>query len=125
LLQDGDLWRFSNLDFGDDGFAFNLSPRRVADFEARSQWLQTDAESSFVRVVKGFRFGPDGRLSMLRGAVLTKLSISGKETTVIESADQYAGVWRSVFDSPLTNVVDLWPKVRAAHLEWERTKGIA
>ena len=72
-----------SLDFGDDGFAFRLTPRTIGHFESRSQWLQHDPESSFVRVVKGFRFAEDGRLFMLRGAVLTTLSVSLPAPTVV------------------------------------------
>jgi N-hydroxyarylamine O-acetyltransferase len=123
LRVDGaDSWRFSNLDFGDDGFSFTLTPREIAHFDARSQWLQQDPESSFVRVVKGFRFTPEGDLKVLRGAVLATLSAAGRHTREIASASEYETVWRDIFRSPVPNVVELWPKVHAAHLAWSQRK---
>jgi N-hydroxyarylamine O-acetyltransferase len=124
LSQEGEKsWRFSNLDFGDDGFSFTLSPREIAHFEARSKWLQQDPESSFVRVVKGFRFTPEGDLHVLRGAVFVTLTAAGRRTKEIMSASEYESVWRDVFRTPLPNVVELWPKVYEAHLEWAQRKG--
>jgi N-hydroxyarylamine O-acetyltransferase len=123
LSQEGDnSWRFSNLDFGEDGFSFTLSPREISHFEARSQWLQRDPASSFVRVVKGFRFTPDGDLHVLRGAVLSTLTATGKRATQISSASEYETVWRNVFRSPLPNVAELWGKVHEAHVAWAQSK---
>ena len=122
LHQSGDRWRFANLDFGDDGFTFTLAPRQTHDFAERSEWLQRAPESSFVRVVKGFRFGEAGELHMMRGAVLTTLSESGRTVREMGSASEFEEVWRDLFRSPVSNLGELWRKVHADHLEWRRAK---
>jgi N-hydroxyarylamine O-acetyltransferase len=122
IAQNGASWRFSNMDHGDDGFTFSLTPRVQDSFAERACWLQTDPASSFVRVVKGFRFDASGTLHMLRGAVLSTLDAQGKSTREVQSATDYESVWRDTFRTPLTNVASLWPKVHADHIKWAEGK---
>lgn len=118
LVREGEHWVFHNSAFGGFGYDFTVTPRRIEDFDARCQWLQTSPDSSFVRVPVCNRLTPAGYL-ILRGLVLEVVTPQAVDTCVIEDIDDYRVALRNEFDLDLGSDVDrLWPKVKASHQAW-------
>ncbi len=113
-----DYWLFSNQAYGGAGFRFRDEARALDDFSERCQWLQTSPESGFVRVTVCHRFRPNGEIVTLRGAVLDEITVLGKRTRVIDSAEAYARVLRADFGLELPEADGLWPQVWHSHLAW-------
>lgn len=112
---EGGWWRYSNDPIGSaPSFDFH---RNIADeqlLEAGSRRLQTDARSPFVQNVVVQRWRKGEHFS-LRGRALSRLSISGKNTTLIDDVSGFVETLRDVFDIDLPEAASLWPAICARH----------
>jgi N-hydroxyarylamine O-acetyltransferase len=110
-------WHFDYTDGGGLGFDFTLTPRQLADFETRCHYLQTSPDSGFVKSTVCQRHGP-ADFRTLRGAVFRRLTATGAEERVVESAEDYCDLLEGEFDLPPTALARLWPAVAARHAQW-------
>jgi N-hydroxyarylamine O-acetyltransferase len=118
LEHRGKRWVFHNQAFDGFGYDFTVTPRRIEDFAARCQWLQTSPDSGFVRLTSCNRLTPAGYLT-LRGLMLESVTPHTVNERVIEDIEDYRAVLRDQFDLELGGDIDqLWPKVRASHRAW-------
>jgi len=128
LTRDGERWYFHNHPLDDqtgtnlqgDGFGFFLKPHAFSDFNEKCHELQTSPESGFVRVTVCHRFTSHGTIS-LRGAILKTVTVEGSSECVIESQDSYQETLQNQFGLTNPEIVSLWPKVWARHLEFVAT----
>ena len=83
-------------------------------FEARSRWLQTSPESPYFNVVMATRFTEDG-IESLYGRIRRKVSAGGKQSYLIDSAEEFAQELEETFGIRDAEVESLWPVVEARH----------
>jgi N-hydroxyarylamine O-acetyltransferase len=102
----------------------DFRPQRATqdDFRARHLHLSTSPDSGFVRIASVQRRDAAG-VDMLTGCVLSRIDGGGPSRRTLETADEWFGALRDVFDLPLDDVdadarAALWRRVRAAHEAW-------
>lgn len=117
LETDDNAWTFFNHQYGADGFSFTLEPHHLEEFQERCTWLQTSAESGFVRVTVCQRFTPEG-INTLRDATLIRLTASGELRHTISNFEEYERVLREDFNLEVPNLHELWKKVWQNHRQW-------
>ena len=123
LTCDGGRWTFHNHPFGGaPSFDFTLTPRDVATFEARCDYLQTSPDSRFVRAAVCQRLFVD-RVVSLRGAVLTVAGAAGSQQRELADETDYARVLAEVFDLHGLDTTRLWSLVTRQHVEWLAREG--
>jgi N-hydroxyarylamine O-acetyltransferase len=116
-------WRFEH----DPHCSFagmDFRPQRATqdDFRARHLHLSTSPESGFVRTCSVQRRDARG-IDVLTGCVLRRLEAGERERVTLDTAAEWFGALRDVFDLPLDDVdadarTALWRRVRAAHEAW-------
>jgi N-hydroxyarylamine O-acetyltransferase len=118
-------WRFDHDRRGSfAGMDFRARRATTDDFAARHEFLSTSPQSGFVRTCAVQRRDAGG-VDILTGCVLRRLDGAAAPGRVLETADEWYGALRDVFDLPLDDVdaparAALWARVRAAHEEWLR-----
>ena len=118
VTRDGPRWRVHNHEYGGaDGFDFTLTPRALDSFASSCRELQTSPDSSFVQTTVVERIVPDG-LVMLRGAVLKHVTAAGVTEHRVQDGAEYVRLLEERFGLVLPCAEDLWPRIRARHLEW-------
>lgn len=116
-------WTFHHHQYGAaERFDFTLDEVELGTFSDACQNLQASPESGFVEVTVCQLFTPNGLLS-LRGAVLNRITATGKQERAIRSADEYTYVLAQDFGLAV-DAYHLWPQVWRGHLEWLRKSGI-
>jgi arylamine N-acetyltransferase len=104
------------------GMDFRAARATTADFEDRHEVLSTSPESSFVRACSVERRDARG-VDTLTGCVLRRHGFDAVAPRTLQTADEWFGALRDVFDLPLDDVdaaarAALWTRVRAAHESW-------
>jgi N-hydroxyarylamine O-acetyltransferase len=113
-LED-DLWRFHNHEGRvPPTFDFRHAPADEDLFADKCNELQSSPESIFVQNLICQRLGADG-VRILLGRVLSHLTNSGVQRTLLNSAAQLRETLIEVFDLAIPEVEDLWPQVVARH----------
>ncbi len=114
---DNGAWQFWEDDGGGE-FRFDFVAE-AADEQAlsdRCEFLQTDPQSSFVLSLVA-QIRTRNRHTTLRGRVLTVLSTSGVQRTVLHSASDVVETLRDEFQLDVPEVAALWPRIVARHDE--------
>ncbi len=113
-------WVLHNHKFGAaTQFDFSLQARELKDFNQRCDWLQTSAESGFVRTTVCQRF-TETNLFTLRGAVLTTVTPTEKTTRTINNQAEYVRVLEQEFLLEHPELAALWEKVWQRHQEFTK-----
>ena len=104
------------------GMDFRAAPATTADFLARHDHLSNSPESSFVRTCSVQRRDARG-VDALTGCVLRRDGFDPVAPLTLETADEWFGALREVFDLPLDDVdaterAALWTRVHGAHESW-------
>lgn len=104
------------------GMDFAPGEAHPDDFAAKHEYLQSDPESGFVRVLTAFRRDASG-VDALRGRTLKRVDGKGETTTDLPTSTDWYAALADVFDLPLSDVDEtrraaLWHKVDAAHEAW-------
>jgi N-hydroxyarylamine O-acetyltransferase len=104
------------------GMDFRPARATTADFQARHEILETSPQSGFVRACNVERRDATG-VDTLRGCVLRRTGFDSVAARTLDTADEWFGALRDVFDLPLQDVdaaarAALWARVRAAHDSW-------
>jgi N-hydroxyarylamine O-acetyltransferase len=122
LERQGPRWLFVNQPWGSAaGFDFTIAPRRLDDSASRCRQLQTDPESSFVRATVCERF-EEGAITMLRGAVLRRVTADGPTERTIRGRAEFERVLAESIGLDPGPIGPLWPAIEARHARWlERT----
>jgi N-hydroxyarylamine O-acetyltransferase len=113
---DGNRWTFDETvgDSAPFGFDFSTGPADENVLDAMRSALAREDWSPFVQnLVMQLRRG-DAHWT-LRGRVLTHLTLMGKTTRLLDSADEMAAVGRDIFDMELPEVDRLWRRVTDRH----------
>lgn len=112
---EGGWWRFVNHPTAfASSFDFRCAPADWALLERKCTWLQTDPDSVFVQNAVCARPSVGG-FSMLVGRVLKTVSPAGTANRILESAEEYGGILRTVFGLDLPEAMDLWPAILRRH----------
>lgn len=113
-LDDGH-WQFLEATSEDSvNYDFIAAPGDEEALAQKCTQLQSDPDSSFVLSFVAQQRTPDTHLS-LRGRVFAKTSASGKETRMLDSADEFVQTLRTTFRLDVNGAGDLWPKIVARH----------
>lgn len=113
-MEDG-WWRFTNRPVSGDTFDFRETPHALADFEEQNQWLQSAAQSPFVRSLVCHRFTEDGVMT-LRGCVLSIIRPSGIHREIVQSRDDLTFTLRDRFSIDTPHADALWERVSVGPL---------
>jgi N-hydroxyarylamine O-acetyltransferase len=124
LKQKDGRWWFTNHLYGGAGYDFDLQPYQLSDFDGQSTRLQTSPESGFVKTTVCMRFTPEGGMTILRGAVLRKIDVTGAHDQTVESEADYTQVLNDEFDLRLPDADALWEKVWARHQAWVKANSL-
>ncbi len=116
--EDDGYFRFSEQLAGEEATSFDYRLTPVGDtyFDAVSETLQTDEDSSFRRMLKAQCRYP-GRHVILRGCVRKEIGPGGVSETVLMSSAELVDCLRDDFDLSVPEIETLWPKIRRRHLE--------
>lgn len=104
------------------GMTWRSAPTEIEVFAPRHEWLSTDAESGFVKVLSAQRRDATG-VDILRGLTLSRVGELETESTLttkaelIEALRDVFGFEPDTFDPDTFDV--LWTGVHRAHVEWE------
>jgi len=113
-LDDG-YWRFGE-ESGEDAVSYDFLAEK-GDESAMSEkctQLQTDPDSSFVLNLVAQKRMADAHAS-LRGRVLTIITTSGKETSLLQSGNDLVDALRNVFQLDVQEAADLWDRIVERH----------
>ncbi|MEY2441099.1 MAG: N-hydroxyarylamine O-acetyltransferase [bacterium] len=104
------------------GMDFRATRASTDDFVARHEYLSTSPESGFVRACAVERRDAGG-VDFLTGCVLRREGLDPIAPRTLETADEWFGALRDVFDLPLAELeatarAALWARVRASHATW-------
>jgi len=114
---DGEWLRFHNhANGGAPYFDFTQAPASPDQLNATCRWLSTSPESIFVQTALAFRHTPDGIVSLL-GRAHRRIRPDGKETRLLNSAEEFVAVLKRDFDLDVPEAADLWPAIHAKHEE--------
>jgi len=114
---DGEWLRFHNhANGGAPYFDFTLAPASPDELGATCRWLSTSPDSIFVQTALAFRHTPDGIVSLL-GRAHRRIRPGGKQTTLLNSAEEFVAVLKRDFDLDAPEAAGLWPAICAKHEE--------
>ncbi|MDP3855164.1 arylamine N-acetyltransferase [Phenylobacterium sp.] len=114
---DGKWLRFHNhANGGAPYFDFTLAPASPDELGATCRWLSTSPESIFVQTALAFRHTPDGIVALL-GRAHRRIRPDGKETTLLNSAEEFVAVLKQDFGLDVPEAAAAWPAIRAKHEE--------
>ena len=115
---DGRYWRFSEKPAGGrSNYDFVEKPADESSLAAKCGHLQSDPQSGFVRNLVVQKRFPDAHVSLL-GRVLATLTVNGKQSRLLETAEELAATVSELFGLDVPDVVDLWPRIVARHEQW-------
>ena len=115
---EGGRWRL--LEESADGasnYEFAAKPADEAALAAKSRQLQTDPRSRFVQNLFVQKRLPDAHFC-LRGRVLATTTDTGKQSGLLESAEELAAAVSDLCGLDVPGIADLWPAIVARHAEW-------
>lgn len=113
-LDDG-YWQFwENLGAYDFSFDFEDTPADERAMSACCKFLQTDADSGFVKTFVCQVRRPDSHLA-LRGRVLTEATNNARRERILGSADELLATLNSEFGLYVPEAVNLWPRICERH----------
>lgn len=113
-LDDG-YWQFwENLGTYDFSFDFEDTPADERAMSACCKFLQTDADSGFVKTFVCQVRRPDSHLA-LRGRVLTEATNNARRERILGSADELVATLNSEFGLDVPEAVTLWPRICERH----------
>ena len=95
-------------------FDYRLTPVDCTYFDAVSETLQTDEDSSFRRMQKAQRRYPD-RHVILRGCVRKDIGPEGVSETVLTSSAELVGCLQDDFELAVPEIETVWPAIRRRH----------
>jgi N-hydroxyarylamine O-acetyltransferase len=114
---DQGFWRFAET-AGSSPFSFDFRPVPADEalLSAKCRYLQRDPSSPFVANLVAQRRRKTEHLA-LRGRVLTTTKRSGRETTLIDTADDLAACLKATFGLDVPEIRTLWPDICRRHDE--------
>lgn len=104
-------------------FDFRAQPADAAQMAEANVWLQSEADSPFVRNALVAR-GTDDGCMILRGRVLQTIRPPAIEETIVHTADSYRVLLQDRFDIDLPDVDAVWARIVARHEELFGPDGI-
>ncbi len=111
-------WRFFEESAGGrSNFDFVEKPADESLLAAKCRHLQSDPQSGFVRNLVVQKRFPDAHVS-LRGRVLATLTVNGKQSRLLETAEELAATVSELFGLDVPGVADLWPRIVTRHEQW-------
>ena len=114
---DSEWLRFHNhANGGAPYFDFTLAPASPEQLSATCQWLSTSPDSIFVQTALAFRHTPAGIVSLL-GRAHRRIRPDGKQTILLNSAEEFVAVLKRDFDIDAPEAAALWPAICAKHEE--------
>lgn len=116
IIALGGGWMRASFDDGEAAASYDFNPAIDGEalLEDRCRFLQTNEASPFVLNAVVQRWRADAHYAM-RGRVLTHIGRSGRDRTLIASAEDYVETLRRVFALDLPAAASLWPKISARH----------
>ena len=115
---DDRYWRFSEESAGGgSNYDFVARAADESSLTAKCEQLQSDPQSGFVQNLVVQKRLPDAHVS-LRGRVLATLTVNGKQSRLLETAEELAATVSDLFGLDVPGVVDLWPRIVARHEQW-------
>jgi N-hydroxyarylamine O-acetyltransferase len=125
LERDDSYWVFHNHRFGAaPSYDFQLVPRELLDFAARSHELATSPDSSFVQKTVCQRFTLNG-IATLRGAVFREVTPAGATERVVTHLEEYRSLLAEGFDLEVDGLEPLWRRVQESHRAWVASRAAA
>ena len=116
-LNDGYWQYWENLGMDDFSFDFEDTPADERALSERCEYLQTDAESGFVKSLVCQIRGPDSHLA-LRGRVLTEATSDARHERILKSADELVVTLNSEFGLYVPEAINLWPRICERHEQY-------
>lgn len=102
---------------GESNYEFVAKPADEAALAAKCKQLQSDPQSRFVQTLVVQKRLPDAHVC-LRGRVLATTTANGKQSVLLESAEELATTVAKLCGQDVPGVADLWPRVVVRHEEW-------
>ena len=108
-------WRLSEESAdGASNYEFETKPADESALAAKCGQLQSDPQSGFVQnLVVQKRF--PGAHVCLRGRVLSTTTANGKQSKLLETAEELASTVSDLLGLDVPGIADLWPRVVARH----------
>jgi len=117
-FYDERYWRLSEESAdGESNYEFVVKPADEAALATKSEQLQNDPQSGFVQTLVVQKRLPDAHVC-LRGRVLATTTATGKQSTLLESAEELAAAVSELCGLDIPGIAQLWPRVLARHEEW-------
>ena len=111
-------WRlFEESADGESNYEFVTRPADENALAAKCEQLQNDPQSGFVQTLVVQKRLPDAHVC-LRGRVLATTTATGKQSVLLESAEELAATVSELCGLSFPGVAELWPRVKARHEEW-------
>ena len=108
-------WRLSEESAdGASYYDFETKPADESALAAKCGQLQSDPESRFVQNLVVQKRLPDAHIC-LRGRVLATTTADGKQSVLLESAEELAAAVSDLLGVDVPGIADLWPRVVARH----------
>lgn len=115
---DDRYWRFSEESAGGgSNYEFVAEPADESAMAAKCEQLQSDPQSGFVLNLVVQKRLPEAHVC-LRGRVLATTTVNGKQSVVLETAEELATTVSELLGLDVPGVADLWPKIVARHEQW-------
>ena len=102
---------------GESNYEFAAKPADEGALAAKCEQLQNDPRSGFVQTLVVQKRLPDAHVC-LRGRVLATTTAAGKQSVLLESAEELAATVSELCGLNIPGVAELWPRVKARHEEW-------
>ena len=102
---------------GESNYEFAAKPADETALAAKCEQLQNDPLSGFVQTLVVQKRLPDAHVC-LRGRVLATTTATGKQSVLLESAEDLAAAVSELCGLDIPEVAGLWPRVLARHEEW-------
>ncbi|MEV0486001.1 arylamine N-acetyltransferase [Streptomyces sp. NPDC050508] len=111
---------------GFTGMTWTMAHARLADFEAKHQWLSTSPESGFVQVAMAERRDATG-VDVIRGLVLSRIGDGAHTDEPVTRRAEWFDLLADLFDlrlhtMPAETRERLWMNVLSAHRRWEESQ---
>lgn len=111
-------WRLSeDSPDGESNYEFETRPADEAALAAKCEQLQSDPRSEFVQTLVVQKRLLDAHVC-LRGRVLATTAATGKQSVLLESAEDLAATVSELCGLDIPGIAELWPRVLARHEEW-------